>query len=76
MRKVVTLCPCGLVVLRTCLPRGQPETPSFPRPDWTKTGPGLGNIFKSIFGSGQVGEFNFGSVQVRVFLPGYETFLF
>ena len=35
------------------LPAGQPETPSFPGPDWSETGPGSGNSFKNIFGSGR-----------------------
>ena len=41
------------------------QTPSFP--DQTETGPGSENIFKNIFESGQIEEFNFGLVQVRVF---------
>ena len=49
---------------------GQPETPSFPGPDRTETGPGSGNILKNIFGSGRVGEFCFGSVRVGEFYFG------
>ena len=48
--------------------RGNPK----PRvsPDRTETGPGSGNNFKNIFGSGRVGEFYFGSVRVGVFFTG------
>ena len=46
----------GVVDLR---PAGQLETPSFPGLDRTETGPGSGNIFKNIFGSGRVGSGNF-----------------
>ena len=37
----------------------QPKILSFPGPDQAKTGLGLGNIFKNIFGSGRVGFIRF-----------------
>ena len=42
-------------MLKTC---GATRNPEFPRtgPDRTETGPGSGNIFKNIFGSGRVGS--------------------
>ena len=67
--------------------RGNPKPRVSPdRTDRTETGPGSGNSFKNIFGSGRVGEFYFGSVRVgefyfgsvRVgvfFLPGMRHFL-
>ena len=67
-----------LLKIKTC---GATLNPEFPRtgPDRTETGPGSGNSFKNIFGSGRVGEFYFGSVRVGVFfyrgmrhfLPGF-----
>ena len=67
--------------------RGNPKprvSPDRTGPDRTETGPGSGNSFKNIFGSGRVGEFYFGSVRVGefyfelvrvgVFFTGYETF--
>ena len=52
--------------LKTC---GVTRNPEFPQTglDLTETGPGLGHVFKNIFGSGQVGDKDFCPVQVRVF---------
>ena len=59
-------------IIGLCDGAGQPETPSFPGPNWTgpKNGLGSWNIFKNIFRSGRVGEFYFGSVRVGIFFTG------
>ena len=38
--------------------------------DWTETSPGLGHVFENIFGSGRVGDKDFGPVRVGVFFTG------
>ena len=59
-------------------PAGQPENPSFPGSDWTGSKPvrDRDTFFENIFGSGRVGDKDFGSVRVRVFFIGVSYIFF
>ena len=56
--------------LKTC---GATRNPEYPRtrPDRTETTPGSGHVFKNIFGSGRVGDKDFGPVRAGIFFTGY-----
>ena len=58
-----------ILQLKTCGATRQPEFP-WTELDRTETSPGSGHVFENIFGSGQVGDKDFGPVRVGVFFTG------